>query len=245
MEVAVRGQATLLAWQEEGTERILAEVAALPDERFAEPSALPGWSRAHLVAHLARNADALVNLLTWARTGTATPMYARPGQRGEDIEAGARQAPAELRADLVAACRSLAEATAAVPAEAWQARVLSAQGRDIPAAEVPWLRVREVWVHLVDLDTGVPFSALPAGLVAALLDDITAGLGRRGPAQGVELVATDLPGGRWAVPGPPDEPVCTVSGPAADLLRWTAGRGHADPGRLTAIPALPLLPTWL
>ncbi|MEV0474381.1 maleylpyruvate isomerase N-terminal domain-containing protein, partial [Streptomyces prunicolor] len=38
----------------------------LPEPHFhnasvAEPSRLPGWSRGHVLAHLARNADALVN----------------------------------------------------------------------------------------------------------------------------------------------------------------------------------------
>ena len=37
-------------------------------EAFRAPSALPGWTRAHVLTHLARNADAMVNLLTWART---------------------------------------------------------------------------------------------------------------------------------------------------------------------------------
>ena len=40
----------------------LDQVATLDDDDFAGPSGLPDWSRAHVVAHVARNADALGNL---------------------------------------------------------------------------------------------------------------------------------------------------------------------------------------
>ncbi|MGH9095430.1 MAG: maleylpyruvate isomerase N-terminal domain-containing protein, partial [Acidimicrobiales bacterium] len=49
------------------------------------PSLLPGWTQAHVVTHLARNADGLVNLLAWARTGIQTPMYVSWQRRNEDI----------------------------------------------------------------------------------------------------------------------------------------------------------------
>ena len=50
------------------------------------PTALPGWTRKHLVAHLAGNAEALLRLLHWAGTGERTPMYTSPEQRNADIE---------------------------------------------------------------------------------------------------------------------------------------------------------------
>ncbi len=58
------------------------------DEGFVQPCGLPDWTRADVVAHMARNADALMNLLAWARTGDEKPMYpsaaaARGWHRGE------------------------------------------------------------------------------------------------------------------------------------------------------------------
>src|SRR5947209_4673969 len=53
----------------ESTDRLLVSLDKLDDDAVGEPSLLPGWTRGHVLAHLARNADALVNLLTWARTG--------------------------------------------------------------------------------------------------------------------------------------------------------------------------------
>ena len=73
-------------WWADGELVVAGLVDRLGDEELAADSALPGWSRAHVVAHLARNADALVNLLTWARTGVETPMYPSRAVRDADIE---------------------------------------------------------------------------------------------------------------------------------------------------------------
>src|ERR671930_1390843 len=86
-----------LGWAFDGQQRIEESVAVLTDAQARAPSGLPGWSRGHVLTHLARNADALVNLLTWARTGVETPMYASGEQRNADIEAGAGRSAEELR----------------------------------------------------------------------------------------------------------------------------------------------------
>src|SRR3954447_21274961 len=79
------------------------------------PSALPGWTRRHVVAHVAFNARALMRLLHWARTGEKTPMYASAEARNAEIEEGAKD-PA-LRGVYAAARDDLAEAVAAM--DAW------------------------------------------------------------------------------------------------------------------------------
>ena len=63
-----------LPWMGAGTEFLLRAVGALPDDALALPSRLPGWTRAHVVAHVARNAEALGRLARWAATGVETPM---------------------------------------------------------------------------------------------------------------------------------------------------------------------------
>ena len=57
----------------EGTARLLAEVDRLTDEALRAASALPGWTRAHVVGHLVRNAEAPIRLTTGARTGVDGP----------------------------------------------------------------------------------------------------------------------------------------------------------------------------
>src|SRR3954447_15386973 len=109
----------VLQWWADGERAVARLVDGLTDDDLAAPSGLPDWSRAHVVAHLARNADALVNLLTWARTGAETPMYRSREERDAGIAATAEQLPAELRADYAAACARLAVAIETMPASAW------------------------------------------------------------------------------------------------------------------------------
>ena len=82
------------------TEQLIDSAAGLSAEDLAAPSLLPGWTRGHILAHVARNADALVNLLEWARTGEETPMYPDAATRDRDIEAGAPRSLEEHLEDL-------------------------------------------------------------------------------------------------------------------------------------------------
>jgi len=65
--------AATVPWTREGTARLLAVVDELGDEDLRGPSTLPGWSRAHVIGHLARNAEALVRLATWAQGILSSP----------------------------------------------------------------------------------------------------------------------------------------------------------------------------
>ncbi|GAA4724165.1 hypothetical protein GCM10023350_03080 [Nocardioides endophyticus] len=141
---------------------------------MSEPSRLPGWTRKHVIAHVAANADALGNLVHWARTGQRTPMYSSPDQRGADIEAGSRLPAEELKRRLARSAEALATAMSKLDEEDWSAEVLTAQGRAVAATEIPWLRAREVCVHAIDLGTGVTFADLAEEFLAALVEDIVA-----------------------------------------------------------------------
>ncbi|MFZ0215410.1 MAG: maleylpyruvate isomerase N-terminal domain-containing protein, partial [Candidatus Dormiibacterota bacterium] len=59
----------------------------LDDNRVGQPTALPGWTRGHLLTHLARQAEGFGRLLAWARTGVRTPMYESWERRNADIAA--------------------------------------------------------------------------------------------------------------------------------------------------------------
>ncbi len=79
---------------DEAIDRVLASASKLSDEQMREDSLLPGWSRGHVLTHIARSGDGLRNLLIWAKTGEETPQYATPDARVTDIEAGAGGRPA-------------------------------------------------------------------------------------------------------------------------------------------------------
>ena len=90
-----------LAWAADGAAHLRGMMTRMGDDAFFKPSGLPGWTRAHVLTHVARNADAMVNLVTWARTGVQTPAYVSRDARDADIETGAGRTPAEIRDDLV------------------------------------------------------------------------------------------------------------------------------------------------
>jgi maleylpyruvate isomerase len=160
------------AWMNHGTTLFLAAVDALPDEAFDEPTALPGWTRKHLVAHVHYNAEALRRLVSWACTGEESRMYAGPEQRAAEIERGSLLSADQLRRLVHASADALDADLEALPEEAWQHQVVTAQGRTVPATEIPWMRTREVAVHAVDLNAGVSFADLPDDLNAALVADV-------------------------------------------------------------------------
>jgi maleylpyruvate isomerase len=220
-----------VSYVDEGTALLLDALARLDGAELDAPCALPDWTRRHLLAHVASNAEALRRLLSWARTGVENRMYASPEQRAADIETGAARPAAELRAWVRDSADALADDMATLPAQAWSAQVVTAQGRIVPASEVPWIRAREVCVHVVDLGSGVTFADLPEAFCVALLDDVTRWRGAR-PGSALELVTPD---GVREVPG--EGAPRRVELPLADAAAWMTGRGDR--------PGLPALPRWL
>ncbi len=230
-------------WMQGGEIFLAAQLAALARSSVSAPSLLPGWTRAHVISHLAGNAHGLLNLLAWARTGVETPMYPSPQARRDAIDQGARLPAAALLGETGASSAALTAAVAQLPEPAWRNTVRSALGRAIPASEVPWMRSREVWIHSVDLDAGAWFDAFPAALVDRLLAEVAGLLGARAECPAVTLAPDDR-ARAWFL-GPAQSPV-TVSGPAADLLGWATGRSRRGlPAAITSREPLPRLPPWL
>jgi maleylpyruvate isomerase len=219
------------------TERLDQVVERMTDAAARGPSRLPGWTRGHVVSHLARNADALVNLLTWARTGVEHPAYASRADRDADVEEGAARPARLLHEDLAAASARFAVASRELPDSAWRAEVGES---GIPAHQVPWLRWREVLVHLVDLNLGVDFTDLSADELEALIDDAVRGFHGRPGVPSLWLAAEFADHQRtWELNARSDAVTATVRGPAGDLLAWLTGR--ADGATLNA----PALPAWI
>lgn len=227
-----------LGWVCDGTALLAARLDTAARRGLGAPSKLPGWTRAHVLGHLARNADALGNLVYWARTGEPTPMYPDPERREADIDAAATLPAGELLADVRTTAERLGAAMADLAEPAWDARVRSAKGRCIPARDVPWLRVREVWVHLVDLEVGFDFADFPASLVDALLTDAAGTVGGKPDCPPVRLSPTGTDRAWSLGTGEPT----VVSGAAPDLLGWLLGRTTTG---ISADGAPPGLPAWL
>jgi maleylpyruvate isomerase len=209
--------AETIGFVERGTELCASAIASLDENAYGAPSRLPGWTRRHVVAHLSANAEAIGRLLHWARTGDRTPMYASPEQRLADIEAGARRSGAELTAWFGRSAAELAAGFAAMTDATWRAEVVTAQGRTVPASETPWMRSREVLVHVVDLGAGVTFADLPVPFLEALRAEI---LSRRA-AEHLPELAGELPAVTAYLAGRGADGVTTADGqPAPALSAW-------------------------
>jgi maleylpyruvate isomerase len=203
-----------LASVRDATDRLLSAVAELDNVSVTQPSRLPGWSRGHVLAHLSRNADALVNVLE------GRPMYASEGARDADIE---RDAPRPLETQLTDLRDSAArfqESGAALTD--WTRTAELRNGVTDSAARLPFRRWIEVELHRVDLGLGYELEDLPAEFVereVAFLADRFAGH--------PELPSTRVTDGThaWstgrALGGGPE---VTVTGPAPALLGWLTGR---------------------
>jgi maleylpyruvate isomerase len=232
--------ARLLPFVREATERLDTIVAGLDEGAIHQPSQLPAWSRAHVVTHLARNADALVNLLTWARTGVEHPMYASRADRDADIEEGADRLARVLQEDLRAANDRFMAAATELPAHAWGAQVAGRMQGPIPASDVPGMRLHEVWIHLVDLGAGFTFADIPAEQLEALVAIAVAPHVGRPEWPTVQLtVELDDRERAWTL-GPRGDSVHEVVGGAADVLAWVTGRAAGEALR----GDVPVLPAW-
>ena len=232
--------AVTVPWMRQGTTHFLAQLDLLSDIDLQGPSRLPGWTRAHLIGHLARNADALTRLALWARTRVETPMYADRQQRAAEIERSALQPATLLRSDTVSTAYLLDQALDVLDEATWQTTVRSAMGREIPASEIPWMRIREVWLHAIDLDAGARIADLPTGVVDTLLDDVVPVLSQKPECPAVILNPTDRDRD-WRL-GPDDvDNVGVIIAPATDLVGWLTGRIAGS----TLGDHTPELPAWL
>lgn len=219
--------------------RVDGAVASIDDAAMNEPCALPGWSRAHLVTHLARNADALVNLLHWARTGIEQAAYASDEDRDADIEEGAQRLPQLIREDYLAATGRFRAAAKAMPERAWRGTATNRQGAELYGHHIPWMRATELLVHLVDLDVGFGFADLgdlsPEAL-ASVLDYVVHTYTIIDDAPAVRIRAGDRDytvGDR--------QPEYDVAGSPVAVVAWLTGRT----GGSELSGTVPPLPDWL
>ncbi len=202
------------------TQALEHSIADLSDDQVRGPSLLPGWSRGHVLTHIARNADAMVNLTTWARTGIPTPMYPSREARNAVIEAQAGRSADVLRADVHESHIRFMAALAELDAGGWE-RPLTYGGhnRQGTGADIPFLRRTEVEVHHLDLGLDYTLAHWPEDFVEALLADIAASSATRDDLPACVLVGNDDEG-RWVIGGGGEE----ISGPPPALLGWLIGR---------------------
>ncbi len=220
------------------TEALLHTLETLTDDEVAKPSLLPGWTRGHVLTHVARNADAMFNLVNWARTGDKTPMYVSREKRNADIEEGATRTADALVADVKDSHDRLVTALEELPESARSARVeYGATGTPTEATLIPLMRRTEVEIHHVDLDLGYTLAHLPEDFAEYMLGRVSEDYSARDDVPGFVLVSSDDKR-RWTVGAGGFE----VTGPPPSLLGWLLGRTNGV--GLHSDRALPALGAW-
>ncbi|MGH8892604.1 MAG: maleylpyruvate isomerase N-terminal domain-containing protein [Actinomycetes bacterium] len=232
---------TALDEMAQSTDRLLLAVDAITEPDLRGPSLLPGWTRAHVLTHIARNADGLTNLVHAARTGEDRPMYAG-GREGRDaeIEAGASRHVGDVRLDLGESADRLMEAFADFPAEGLSREVSMTSGATAYGWEIPLLRVREIEIHHVDLDLGYTPASWSPEFAARTLDQLSPLFREARDCPVGVLAATDAERS-WevAAEGP------TLSGPRTALMAWLTGRTSGEGLELSPAGEVPRAPRWV
>ena len=136
------------------TQRLLRTVERFSDQDIEQPSLLSGWSRRHVLTHVAQTADAMQNLLVWARTGVPKAAYASQEARDAAIDAGAGRSASALLVDLSDSAERFRIEAGLLNEEAWQVSVRVLDGAAFPAAQLLDRRLVEVELHHTDLDAG-------------------------------------------------------------------------------------------
>jgi maleylpyruvate isomerase len=153
------------------TQRLVDEARIMTRSDLQAPSLLPGWSRAHVLSHLARGADAMRNLLIGARAGRDRPAYASPQARNADIDTSAAAEAKDLVADLAGSAMALRTVARQLPDIAWRYQVRILDSPRFPASQLLARRLAEVELHHCDLGIGYGHDQWSAVFATMELDE--------------------------------------------------------------------------
>lgn len=225
-------------------QRLMFTLKAFDDESALEPSLLPEWSRAHVLAHLARQAESQERMLRGLMRDEHIPQYSGGAAgRRKAINESARQGAQALVDDYRSCSEGLFSVWQAMPDDLWDHSVHTLRGV-VDAATTAWVRWHELEVHHVDLGLEFTQADWPAAYV-------TTALGRLMPSL-TERAGGKVPAGRWVVEvtdregawtietAGPDGPTidgavdaeadadARVRGPAHAILAWILGRSGSE-----------------
>ena len=143
-------------------QRLLVGLDGLTDEQCRQPSMLPGWSRSHVLSHLANNAYSHVRMFEAASRGEETEQY-EGGKPTRDIQIeawsslSAHQLVGHVRASIYALEGAWASATPAT----WSGFGIKshAGGGRVAIPDLVMMRWCETEVHHVDLNLNYSFES--------------------------------------------------------------------------------------
>lgn len=199
--------------------QLTALVTDLDDETARGASVLPGWSRGHVITHIANFSEAMTRQVEEALQGRLVEFYdgGRPA-RTAAIEAGANRPAAELKSHLAAATTALLTTWDKVGPDDWQRPITHRDSNIAAAVNTTW---RELTIHTTDLNLGATPASWPPAFCLHLLNFL-----RPRTPEGIHLVLQATDGTSWEN-GSGESRVLT--GNLTDLAAWFAGREAAGP----------------
>ncbi len=204
----------------EAGQRLTRTVDGLHADDWGADSLLPGWTRAHVVAHLALNGEALGDVLRGAVDHEQVPMYASQEARDTDIEKLSQAQAPVLRKRLLGSLTTFADAVRSVPDEVWGGRFeRTPGGPTFPLDAVPLMRVREIEIHHADLGLDYTADDWPLAFAEVVVGSMVR---RLEPEPGFRVRPLDTER-TWDVGAVGDEAM-VVTGPVAHLAWWLTGR---------------------
>lgn len=162
--------ATVRKYKLDATQRLLGSTIALSEQAWQEPARLPGWTRAHVATHLARNAEAFIRAIDSVLMGRRGLMYDSDEDRDLAIERGSERRGLELQIDLDTSAGRLNRRFNVLDSVPSDLMVELLPGQLYRAALVPLVRLNEVALHHVDLDCGFEVQQIDPAISRLLLE---------------------------------------------------------------------------
>lgn len=220
-------------------QRAIRSVDSLSDAAWAEPSLLPGWTRAHVVAHLALNAEGFARALNGVLDDEVVPVYQSNEARDAEIEQLATAETSEIRDRYFGATQHFRSVAGALDKDHWTGTILRLPtGPEWPTRSLVPVRRQEVEVHHADLGVAYTQQSWPSDFSVWLLNRTTTTHAESPDSADFAIRATDVEQ-TWQVGAATPE----ITGSAADLAWWLIGRGSGD-GLTVEGGALPVLGPW-
>ncbi|MDJ0357333.1 maleylpyruvate isomerase family mycothiol-dependent enzyme [Paenarthrobacter sp. PH39-S1] len=208
----------LLADLDAAAEILLAKTTALTENEISAPSALPGWTRGHVLAHLRGVANAVARQCEYAAQGESIEFYDGGFEgRTRSIEVAAGNTAAEHLAALQGALNRVLTDLRGLDEAGWQLPITYRNGVVYDGGLALW---RELVIHLSDLEVGrgpeTWSGEFCSHLFGFLQPRVPAGLRLKLQPLGLPaLTLENKNSGGSSV---------SVSGMLTDLAAWLAGR---------------------
>ncbi|RNL55033.1 maleylpyruvate isomerase family mycothiol-dependent enzyme [Arthrobacter oryzae] len=195
--------------------------ATLADPDIKAPSELPGWSRGHVLAHIAGISNAMARQLEYAARGETIELYDGGYEgRSQAIEMAAGHSAAEHRADVSAALARVLgafdslEGTGRSGPAGWQQPISFRGGVAFDGGLAIW---RELVIHASDLGMGRGPETWNRPFCEHLFDFLSARVpeGQRFILQPLALPPVTIGSGAQST---------AVGGMLTDIAAWLAGR---------------------